>query len=245
MKSIEFIEAPTRNDLAKIRSWLEEERINEGHSFICNWSAIQSSFDENMAFCLRLNNEVVAFIIWQDGVGSRVVELLITAVKPDFRRQGYGEELVKRALGSLRDRGVMAAVIECCPLESEGFWRRQGFIDFPSNNYTAYGTRGVWLFRPLANKGQPMLLPSPSFVRMELWHKNIHDVQEGEVANTEINLQANGNDELEGELAVPAMPDWKVRLTFQNGKEKAGKVKYIFAPSCFEDGFIAGVPQLA
>jgi ribosomal protein S18 acetylase RimI-like enzyme len=244
MKPSEFVGTPTRNDLAETRSWLEEEKLNEGQSFICNWSVIQSSFDSNMAFCLRINSEVVAFVIWQDGVGGRVVELLVAAVKPDFRRQGYGGELVGRALGSLRDRGVMAAVVEFYPLQSEGFWRRQGFMDFPSKNYTTYGTKGVWLFRPLANCEQPML-PCSSFVRMELWHKNIHDVQEGEVASTEINLQANRNDELESELAVPAMPDWKVRLTFQNGKEKVGKVKYIFAPSCFEDGFIAGVPQLA
>ena len=79
---------------------------------------------------------------------------------------------------------------------------------------------------------------------MELWHKSTHGVQTDDIANTKIQLQINKNGNFVDELAVPAMPDWKVRLTFQDGTEKVQKVKRIFTPSCYDDGFIVGVPQL-
>ena len=226
-----------------IRALLEDEERTEGPSFICNWRVIEALFNNSMAFCLRINSEAVAFITWQDRVDHRVVELVVAAVKLELRRQGHGGELVRETLSSLQQKGVLAVVAECTPSDSEEFWRKHCFVDFPHECCTGGNRSGVELFRSLASYGRPFL-PGSSLVEMELWHKSTHGVQTDDIANTRIQLQINKNGNFVDELAVPAMPDWKVRLTFQDGTEKVQKVKRIFTPSCYDDGFIVGVPQL-
>lgn len=243
MTNIEFVKTPTNHDLNVIRAWLEDEERTEGQSFICNWRVIEALFNNSMAFCLRINCEAVALITWQDRVDHRVVELVVAAVKLGLRRQGHGGELVRETLSSLQQKGVLAVVAECTPAESEEFWRKHCFVDFPHEYCTGGNRSGVELFRSLVSYGRPFL-PGSSLVEMELWHKSIHGVQADDIANTKIQLQINKNGNFVDELAIPAMPDWKVRLTFQDGTEKVQKVKRIFTPSCYEDGFIVGVPQL-
>ena len=244
MTNIEFVTTPTSHDLNVIREWLEDEERTEGQSFICNWKVIEDLFNNSMAFCLRINSKAVAFITWQEGVDYRVVELVVAAVKLELRRQGHGGELVRHTLSSLQQKGILAIVAECNPSNSEKFWRKHGFVDFPREYCTGGNRSGVEIFRALASYGRPFL-PGSSLVEMELWHKSIHEAQANDIADIKIQLQIDKNGNFIDELVVPAMPDWKVRLTFQDGTKKFQKVKRIFTPSCFEDGFILGVPQLA
>jgi hypothetical protein len=244
MNTSEFVIAPTSQDLAGIRGWLEEEELKEGHSFICNWRTIEYSFNNSRAFCFRINGKPIGFVVWENKISSKVVELLIAAVKPEMRRQGHGGVLASRTLDLFQRRGIMVVLVECMPPQSEGFWRLHDFVDFPSEYYTHERRRSIKLFRSLADGAQSR---SPSFqsVRMQLWHKSIHDVQDHDAAGTEIQLNINDNGRFVSSLAIPAMPDWKVCLSFEDGTKKAGKVKYVLSRDCFEDGFIVGVPQLA
>ena len=244
MSTSEFVATPTHQDLTGTKDWLEEERLKEGHSFICNWKAIEESFIDSKAFCLRLNGQPVGFVAWEYAVSNKVVELLIAAVKPEIRRQGYGGELARQSLSLFRLRGIRVVQVECMPPQSEGFWRHHGFVDFPEEYYPGQKTRTVRLFRSLADGVQPMSTIS-RYVRMQLWHKSIHDAQGLDAASAEIQLEIDKNGDFINELAIPAMPDWKVCLTFPDGTTKINKVKYLFSGSCFEDGFIVGVPKLA
>lgn len=244
MSTSEFVATPTRQDLTGIKEWLEEERLKEGHSFICNWRVIEELFIDSKAFCLRLNGQPVGFVVWENAVSNKVVELLIAAVKPEIRRQGHGGELARQALSLLRLRGIRVVQVECMPPQSEGFWRHHGFVDFPEEYYPGQKTRSVRLFRSLADGVQPMSTNS-RHVRMQLWHKSIHDAQGLDAASTEIQLEIDKNGDFINELAIPAMPDWKVCLTFPDGTTRIEKVKYVFSRTCFEDGFIVGVPKLA
>lgn len=244
MNTSQFVAKPTRQDQAGIKAWLEEERLKEGHSFICNWGVIEESFCDSRAFCLRVNGQAVGFVVWENVVRDKVAELLIAAVNPENRRRGYGGELARQTLNLFQQRGIRAVLVECMPPQSEGFWRRHGFVDFPKEYYPGQRANGIRLFRSLADGVQPVSTMS-SFVRMQLWHKSIHDVKELDAAGTEIQLEINENGDFINDLAIPAMPDWKVCLTFPDGKTRIQKVKYVFSWSCFEDGFIVGVPKLA
>lgn len=243
MDTNEFVTTPTCQDLAGIRAWLEEEEAKEGHSFICNWQVIEDSFANSRAFCLRIDDKPVGFITWEDKISNKAVELLIAAVKPEIRRQGHGGKLARRTLSLFQQQGIVVVLAECMPPQSEVFWRHHGFVDYPDNYYPEERRRSIKLFRSLADCGRSMS-PDSHLVKMQLWHKSVHDVQEFDAANIEIKLEANENGFVNN-LAIPAMPDWKASLTFQDGTKKDGKVKYIFSRSCFEDGFILGVPQLA
>ena len=67
-------------------------------------------------------------VAWTSVVSDNVRHafLLDVMVHPEFQRQGIGREVVVRAIGEMRARGVTAFHVDCAP-DRAGFYEKCGF----------------------------------------------------------------------------------------------------------------------
>lgn len=240
MNRMKFIASPALEDLNQTKDWLREEERQEGHSFICNWSIIEKCFEESRFACIRINDKSVAFVTWSSG--RNVIDVLIAAVRPNFRRQGIGSELVQLVFSYLaREKHILVLEAECKPVKSESFWRQHGFIDYPPNHPQKQHT-GVHLYKSLLNKQRANGIGG-GFARLELWHKQPFQVSPGELPDLDIQLQLDQSGAISETVAIPAGSDWMARISLGN-VFREGKVKHVFSPSCRESSFLVGIPEL-
>lgn len=237
--ALEFISRPTKSDLRRILAWLKKEYEEQGEGFYCNRDIVEAGFEDHHLVCGRLGGQPVTFLVWSGG--QRVVEVSIMVTRPEQRGGGIGSTLVRSAFSYLRNtKGILALHLECTPSTSEPFWRKHEFINFPSvcMSYRS----GVELYRTL-----PEDAPSIAGLRavLEIWHKPIYEVGEGEPADATRLLPLTGTKKFIRKVAILALPDWKARLTFPDTDSIEGKVKHLFSRSCLEGGFLVGIPALA
>ncbi len=239
---LELVLQPTQIELDEVHAWLTKEHADTGESFIFNWTVIEKCFARSSFACLKLRNETVAFLIWS--ASDRVAEVTVMAVRPDLRGQGIGAHFIELLFPILHSQlGVLVLKLECMPTSSEPFWRSHQFLDFPPNYYPAKDS-GIHLFRSLI---EPPILAAArnASARLELWHKQPHEVKTSEPADEVIDLPLDGVGRFAQTAAIPANTEWKARLTYPGLPTQEGKVKYLFARSCLESGFIVGIPILS
>lgn len=119
----------TDHDVEKIYSWLLEHHRREVHgSFLCNWNLTQRVHDDHQLFVATLEDEPVAYI-WGD--------FGILEVREDFRKKGFGKQLVEYAMQRAISSGRIAVSIECKPESSIPFWEKMGF-EFHNENEASF-----------------------------------------------------------------------------------------------------------
>ena len=144
----------------------------------------------------------------------------LCAVKPARRHNGLGRCLVNKACTKLEEEGCRAVYLECDPPESNVFWRRMGFLDFPPEHFvsdrTSYppprergGIRPLCLYK-IIGPGPSPLIDTNDVV--ELW-----PAAPGEPA-------ASGDPRWRWSrpaiIVAPCDRDWRLRLTKGNTKAK-------------------------
>ncbi len=90
------------------------------------WTDVQPVLHHSLAYvCAYHDDRLIGFanVAWDGGVHAF---LLDTTVHPDWRRQGIGRELVRRAAEAARERGMEWLHVDYEP-HLDGFYRCCGF----------------------------------------------------------------------------------------------------------------------
>lgn len=230
-----IIKNPTSKHLEDIKKWLKEEEEELGNSFICNWGIIEECFSEKRMIITANKDCVDAFFIWSDG--EKIVQCLIAVVKPALRSQGLGSRFINEVLKILRqDFGVWAVELQCKPLESESFWRKNSFIDYPVNHprRDEYGTH---LYKSLLqeeksieSKLQPILL--------EIWFRDPFIVSDKDEPDIQFTTNLDKESKIIPAIVFPVSNDWTVKIKIDGKTINKGKVKHVLLFDSRCEGFI-------
>lgn len=128
----------------------ESKGSEEG--FYCNLNTILSSYDLRQIAILIYNDQVIGFATW-DINSIQIACIQIMEIKPVHRGKGYGEWFILRLFDYFIATGIVVVDVQCKPETSNPFWKKLGFIEFPSSYYLP--STDKWLYRPLV----PILTP--------------------------------------------------------------------------------------
>ena len=118
---------PTEEHLVEVLGWLKVEEDTTGNGFYCNLSVISKCFSDGRARCLVEHGKVIAFGLYR--LECDYSEIVIMEVHPKHRSRGLGVHLSKHLLALLQSLGAKSVHVQCSPVTSEPFWRKQGFIE--------------------------------------------------------------------------------------------------------------------
>lgn len=206
---------PNSEQLAKIKTWLVEEKENFNEGFYCNWNIIENSFNENQLFVLEFKKMIVGFISWTNH-GGKYVDIDIMEINPKFRSKGLGRILFNKTEEFFKENNYLAIKLFCSPESSESFWQKMEFKKFPKRGYSE---SELTYYKPLINAKEPSI---DKFLtnKIELWDIEPYELKEQKPKWTwEIN-----NDIYP--ILHPCNPNWNLRHTRNGQIIKEDKIKY-------------------
>jgi N-acetylglutamate synthase-like GNAT family acetyltransferase len=200
---------PTITDLKYIKKWLieEEQSVNEG--FDSNWHMIESAFHDDELTILNLNDFAVGFIV---STKQKIhIEIDIMEIKPECRKNGIGKLFFNLFLEAVKNKEFVSIKLFCSPRESEGFWKKMGFIKFPEEmKYEP----DLTYYKPLVEI-QEISKNENTENKIELWDVDPHR-RNKVIPRWTWNVEIIG-DKLVLPVLQPCCADWNLRWT-QNGK---------------------------
>lgn len=223
----ELIFEPTETHLDQLRGWLKAEIDEGGWGFFCNWCIIERSFHDEELFCIAANGIAIGFLVWTKR--DYEVRLDICEVHPEYRQAGLGRRLVEASLAKFEGGGALVAELECQPPTSEPFWRKMGFLDFPSHLEDPYLDSGIELYCPLKPATRPNEKSDCEEV-LELWACEPWNVENKSPAWTWEIVREPGSTRLSKPIIFPCSREWNLRWRKHGLTLAEGKVKY-FSPT--------------
>ncbi len=243
-----FASNPTPEHLSQIKTWLEDEKEESGHSFICNWGVIESSFGRNELFVATNQDDfAIAFLAWDEHTES-LINLNIAVVHPAYRENGVAKFLIYKSFELFRDNGCLVAELECQPPTSEPVWRKLNFQDFPQQVQSEESWRSwrksTYLYRPLITAAKVNKRQETNNL-IELWDKDPY-LAKHLPSTWSWYISFNEDYELTEPIIFPCDPNWRLRWT-QNGETLLDKkVKYFldYTQETFEYLLITELPHI-
>lgn len=126
--------SPSESDLKIIEKWLIEEDKKYKSGFYCNWNIIEKSFRSNELISLKCNENLIGFMIWSKG--EIYIEIDIIEIQRGYRKKGFGKIFFEKIEEVFKGKNALAIKLFCEPKESEHFWKKMGFIKFPTRGYS-------------------------------------------------------------------------------------------------------------
>lgn len=210
---------PTENDIEEIKNWLKNEDAKFNEGFYCNWNIIWDSFLKKQLICCSINDTPVGFLVWSKG--EIYIEIDILEIRPEYRKKGIGHDFIEKISVHFKDLGFKALKLFCEPRESELFWVKEGFIQFPKRGYSE---SDLTFFKPLVEI-LATTQKDKSLNKIELW-----DVEPHEATNLKAkwtwNINLNDYDCLKIPILHPCNINWNIRWTRNGQIAIEDKVKY-------------------
>jgi ribosomal protein S18 acetylase RimI-like enzyme len=127
-----LINDTTKLQFDEIMKWLHQESEESGEGFYCNKEIIFNAFRASEMCSIVLNGFPIGFGIFN--IKSIGCSIDILEIHPLYRGNGLGTQMAEYLLAHLFNLNVSYITVKCSPKSSEKFWRKLGFIDFPSKS---------------------------------------------------------------------------------------------------------------
>jgi len=115
---------------------IEEQNSDYPWSQLQFTTSIENS--KNLCYCLSQNDKTIGYLIAMLAVDT--ADILNIGIDPDFKRQGYGTDLLNHLIEELRKRNIGEILLEVRAGNKSAiqFYKRQGFekISVRKNYYT-------------------------------------------------------------------------------------------------------------
>lgn len=217
VKELQISIKPSLSDLSTIKSWLKEEMEVTGEGFYGNWNVVEKVFNENKLITLNYKNIPIGFVTFYE---SEIhVEIEIFVIKPKYRGKGIGKIFYEKVAEHFKSDNFLALKLFCSPPDSEVFWKKMGFIEYPNIGFNEHR---LTYYKPLIEIQKPSSNKNNKN-KLEMWNCEPH-----QKANTPPtwtwDLDVNNSPTLS--IMQPCHHDWVLRWV-KNGKIKQEeKVKY-------------------
>lgn len=167
MSRLSRIRWSRREDLPKIRAWLETDDRQGVENFLCNWEIIEDAHRDRslLVYVDDKTGDPVAFQVGQL-IGPGILE-----VRNDFRRRGIGQKLVEHCVKLAGKRDCCCLYIQCNPASSIPFWKKMGFTLMPNDE-----TRHAYRVLPKHHElpvGRPVEVKIQFYCEERRWDKNV------------------------------------------------------------------------
>lgn len=165
-----------------------------------NQDVIEQCCSDGHLMSLKLNDKLIGFATWIfiTPYGARIQ---LVEIDKSFRKRKFGSILINHLLDYFIKTGCLVVDLQCSPIESEKFWKNQGFKEFPPD---ARFEATKQLYKILV----PTLKPSksPNLNRIEL----VNDY--GKLKGKWIwNLQfIKGTNKLKKPIIFPSNDEWRL-----------------------------------
>lgn len=120
---------PAKKHLSDVKKWLEREWSDTHQGFYCNWNIIEESFEKGNLNIITYNDSASGFVVYK--IYGLTAKIDILEIDPSNRKNGLAKKLVDETLEFLKSKGVLAVELFCSPENSEPFWKKIGFENFP------------------------------------------------------------------------------------------------------------------
>jgi len=227
--SINF--SPGKISLAKIETWLKEERLATGEGFYVNWSTIKNAFAQGQMAVLEMSNEPVGFAVWRPN--DKLTYLDIVEIHPSHRKKGLAGQLLAYFSDHFLTIGIMVIELQCEPPESELTWKKLGFIEFASS-FNSWGHKR--LYKILTDSHRPDT-PGNSDESISLWDREpIYARDKPPVWQWKLSF-IEGTRKLMVPIVIACDKDWKLSWRKNNNEVVTKKAKY-FQEDCMSGDFL-------
>ncbi len=210
---------PNEKHFADIEKWLSAEWNETNQGFYSNWRMISEAFDKKKLIVITVNDYSVGFVVYKIYELTAVID--ITEIKQSERKKGIAKKLINETLDLFKSKGVLVTELFCSPENSEPFWKRIGFLNFPKlpdeSQINMYKTLAETLQFSQENENETSI---------KLW--NCEPYQAKNVEPKWIwNLSfLNDGKTLTKPIIFPADIDWQIALTKNGETVVSHKLKY-------------------
>lgn len=209
---------PSEKHLADIKNWLIKESNITNSGFYCNWKVIEGEFAKNNVAVITENDFAIGFTVYRIYEFRAVIDIAET--KPTERKKGIARKLISDTLEYFGQKGVLVCELFCSPKNSEPFWKKIGFVNFPELPHNSR----INMFKPLVETLKSTE-KAESETKISLWNCEPYQaVREKPKWNWDLNF-AEDNETLTKPIIIPVSGDWQVELTKNGQKIVTEKVK--------------------
>lgn len=210
---------PTKKHLNDIEKWLEKEWNKTHEGFYCNWNIIEESFEKGNLNVVTENSSAVGFVVYRVYDLTAVID--IVEIRASYRKNGLAKMLINGTLEFLKSNGVLAVELFCSPENSEPFWKKIGFKNFPllpsESRINLYKT--LVETTPISEKGKTKS-------KIKLWNCEPYQADKIEAKWIWDLDYISDNGTLDKPLIFPVAQDWQIQLLLNGEVMITDKVKY-------------------
>jgi predicted GNAT family acetyltransferase len=210
---------PTKKHLSDIEKWLEKEWNETHEGFYCNWNIIENSFEKGNLNIITENGSAVGFLVYKVYELTAVIDIL--EIKKSCRKNGLAKMLVNGTLEFLKSNGILAIELFCSPKNSEPFWKKIGFKNFPILPRESR----IRLYKTLAETS-PLSESGKANSKIELWNCEPYQAGKREPKWIWSLDDVSVNETLDKPLIFPVAQDWQIQLLLNGEVMITDKVKY-------------------
>jgi len=154
---------PSDSELTQIEQFLLKEKREFNEGFYCNWPLIKEAYEKKRIISFHCNNECIGFVEWRDG--DFVIDIDRFVIRREFRKQGLGKYFFEKIFEFFRKKKAKVIGLDCEPHESQWFWKKMGFIQFPAAEFW----KELTFYKNLIEVQETTDNPS-SLNKVELWN---------------------------------------------------------------------------
>lgn len=222
---------PAKKHFNQINNWLIEEWKKTNNGFYSDWEMIETSFNEKRLSIITYNDRAIGFVVYK--IYKFVAVIDIIEIKPSERKKGYATKLVNETLEYFKSKRILVIDLFCSPENSETFWRKIGFLNYPEtlsfSRINMYKTLIETLNFSHINNGDSTI---------KLWDLRPNQVNENQ-ANWIWNLKfLEDKVTLSKPIIFPISLDWKIELTKTNRTVKSDEIKHCGIELEYDSGFM-------
>ena len=233
---VKFIIHPTQKHLADIKNWLIEEHNTSNSGFYCNWSIIAQGFSEKNLSVITENGLAIGFVVYSFYDFQAIID--IAEIKPTERKKGYAKILIGGILEHFRSTGYLVCRLFCSPEDSQPFWKKIGFKNFPDMPHD----KKINMFLPLIDTLQPKRTAETN-TKISLYDCEPHLASQC-TAKWHWDLYfCPDNETLTKPIIFPVWYDWQIEL-IKNGKKMICEKIKRFPPNIAGSGTFALIQKV-
>ena len=209
---------PTSTHISQIENWLIEEDNTTKSGFYCNWSIISKAFKEGNIFVITENDYAIGFVVY--ALFESYAKIDIAEVMPSMRKKGIARKMIEESLAYFKKEGALVCQLFCSPVDSEPFWKKMNFINFPPFEYDDR----VNMFKPLIECNKPKN-KAESNTTICLWDCEPYQASRVEAKWFWDLKFEKDNNTLVSPIIFPVSKNWQVAITIEGKNVLTTKVK--------------------
>lgn len=233
----EVIYSVTEQHLKEIEEWLSDKNNDNVSPIYNHWDFIRAKQRTGQMMCLKVDGMVIGFITWISDFTYPLQSIEYLAICDKFQGKGYGRLLANNCFDLFIEKGVKAVKLLSAMEESDYFWRKMGFEQYPKEY-----ANNKYHYKFLVDS-QKCVLEDKADEVIEIWDTYYSDVNVLPFCRFNILYETNSNI-LKAPIIMLCDDNWRMRWRRGNRIFKDCQIKRFYKNGLFALGEILIVDKL-